>query len=299
MSHIRTFPWLALALALLPGLATADPVFRAIDGFPDDVNARLEAFLTENAEVAGRKVAVFDGDGTVLGQTPHYLADECMYMHASRHPDRKRDLLGEMGQIRNVSMQYVIGRVQYLAGESVEAVQEMGRQCFTDLYSDKIFAPMKGLVDLLQENGFEVWVITGSPQVLYQGFLSEQLGIPMTHVVGVHSIIRDGIITDELVQPVTQDHGKKEAIETVVQACPLLVAGNSRGDKEMIEHSCGLQMIVNPDEHVTPDQDMSIANYAAQEGWLVVRIRDVPAPDFPSLSSKGHGIRINKTRDVE
>ena len=285
-------------LYVTPLVATAAPIVRPIDGFSDEVNARLEAFLIETEGITERKVAVFDGDGTVLGQTPHYLADECMYMHAQQHPDRKRELLARMGAIRNVSMEYVSGRVRYLAGLGVEDVQQMGRQCFADLYADKIFAPSRDLIALLQENGFEVWVITGSPQVLYQGFLSEQLGIPMTNVVGVHSIIRDGVITDELVQPVPQDHGKTEAIETVVQTCPLLVAGNSRGDKEMIEHSCGLRLIVNPDEHVAPDQEMSIADYASSQGWLVVRVRDVPAPGFPSLSSGEFGIRINKTRDV-
>ncbi len=288
---------LVVMAVLSGGTAAADPVFRPIDGFPDEVNARLETFLSETASAPGRKVAVFDGDGTVLGQTPHYLADECLYQFAEQHPDRKRDLLAEMGSIRNVSHQYVSGRVRFLAGESVEAVRQMGHRCFEERYADKIFSPMRDLIGLLLENGFEVWVVTGSPQVLYQGFLSEQLGIPMTHVVGVHSIIRDGIVTDELVQPVTQDHGKTEAIETVVQACPLLVAGNSRGDKEMIEHSCGLRMIVNPDEHVAPDQELSIADYAAQQGWLVVRIRDAPAPDFPSLSSRVYGIRVNKTRE--
>ena len=288
---------LVLAGVLSGGTAAADPVFHPIEGFPAEVNARLESFLEETESSPGRKVAVFDGDGTVLGQTPHYLADECMYQFAEQRPDRKRDLLAEMGSIRNVSHQYVSGRVRFLAGESAEAVRQMGHRCFEQHYADKIFAPMRDLVGLLQDNGFEVWVVTGSPQVLYQGFLSEQLGIPMTHVVGVHSIIRDGIVTDELVQPVTQDHGKTEAIETVVQACPLLVAGNSRGDKEMIEHSCGLRMIVNPDEHVAPDQELSIADYAAQQGWLVVRVRDVPAPAFPSLSSKVYGIRVNKTRE--
>jgi len=280
-----------------PLVAAAAPVVRPIEGYSAEVNERLAAFLTETEAAEGRKVAVFDGDGTVLGQTPHYLADECMYMHAQQHPDRKRELLTRMGSIRNVSMEYVSGRVQYLAGLGVEEVQQMGRDCFADLYADKIFTPSRDLIALLHDNGFEVWVITGSPQVLYQGFLSEQLGIPMTNVVGVHSIIRDGVITDELVQPVTQDHGKKEAIETVVQACPLLVAGNSRGDKEMIESSCGLRLIVNPDEHVAPDQEMSIADYAESQGWLVVRVRDVPASGFPSLSSKEFGIRVNKTRD--
>jgi len=286
-----------LGVLLVTGAARAEVVFRPIEGFPDEVNTRLQAFLAEHDHTPGRKVAVFDGDGTVLGQTPHYLADECMYRFASQHPDRKAELLERMGSIRNVSMEYVSGRVRFLAGETAVDVRAMGRQCFDDLYDDKIFEPMRQLVGLLQDNGFEAWVITGSPQVLYQGFLSDQLGIPMERVVGVHSIIRDGVITDELVQPVTQDHGKREAIETVVQALPLLVAGNSRGDKEMIEASQGLRMIVNPDEHVAPDQPMSIADYAAQEGWIVVRIRDVPREGFPSLSSEVYGIRVNKTRE--
>ncbi len=294
---LRSPIFAALLLCILPSLAAAAPVIRPIEGFTDEANAQLAAFLEQTEDHAGRKVAVFDGDGTVLGQTPHYLADECMYEHAMAHPGRKRDLLAHMGSIRNVSMEYVTGRVQYLAGEKVEDVREMGRKCFAEHYSDKIFAPSRALIDLLEDNGFEVWVITGSPQVLYQGFLTEQLGIPMTNLVGVHSIIRDGVITDDIVQPVTQDHGKREAIETVVQACPLLVAGNSRGDKEMIESSCGLRLIVNPDEHVAPDQEMSIADYAAANDWIVVRVRDVPADGFPSLSSEEFGIRINKTRE--
>jgi len=287
----------ALLLCSIPALAGADPVIRTIEGFSEEANAQLAAFLVETTDHAGRKVAVFDGDGTVLGQTPHYLADECMYQHAMAHPDRKRDLLAHMGSIRNVSMEYVTGRVQYLAGERVEDVREMGRTCFAERYADKIFAPSRALIDLLEDNDFEVWIITGSPQVLYQGFLSEQLDIPLTRIVGVHSVIRDGVITDEIVQPVTQDHGKREAIETFVQATPLFVAGNSRGDKEMIETSAGLRLIVNPDEHVAPDQEMSIADYAAANDWIVVRVQDMPAQDFPSLSSKEFGIRVNKTRE--
>ena len=139
MIHIRV----TLLLCFLPTLASAAPVLRPIDGFSPEANAQLEVFLTETTDHGGRKVAVFDGDGTVLGQTPHYLADECMYEHAVAHPGRKRELLTQMGSIRNVSMEYVTGRVQYLAGERVEDVREMGRKCFAEHYSDKIFAPMR------------------------------------------------------------------------------------------------------------------------------------------------------------
>jgi hypothetical protein len=54
-----------------------------IDGFEPIANQQLEKFLIESRNEKGRKIAVFDGDGTVLGQTPHYLADECMYQWAN------------------------------------------------------------------------------------------------------------------------------------------------------------------------------------------------------------------------
>jgi len=291
---LRTF---MIAILCVPLLATGCATFTPIKGFPEDVNHKLEAFLFDSSSQPGRKVAVFDGDGTVLGQAPHYLADECMYMYAKAHPDQNPELLEKMGKMRNVAIPYVRGRVEYLAGETVESLRQMGQKCFDQLYSEKIFTPMRDLIGQLQNNGFEVWVVTGSPEVLYQQFLSKELGIPITHVVGVKSVVRGGRITNEIVPPVPQDHGKKEAIETFIQDRPLFVAGNSRGDKEMIEHSRGLRMIVNPDEHIAPDQTQSIADYAKSQGWLIVRIHDVPRPDFPSISSKDYGIRINKTRE--
>lgn len=287
----------AITLLLTLLFSACTHIYSPIRGFPPEVNRKLKQFLENSRSEPGRKIAVFDGDGTVLGQTPHYLADECMYMYAQEHPDKKPELLEQMGQIRNVAIPYVRGRVEFLAGETLDELRRMGEKCFDDLYPYKIFTPMRDLIRQLMEHGFEVWVVTGSPEALYQQFLSKHLGIPITNVIGVKSVIRAGVVTDEIVPPVPQDHGKKAAIETFIQDRPLLVAGNSRGDKEMIEYSRGLKMIVNPDEHIAPDQKQSIADYAKSQGWLVVRIRDVPRPDFPSISSKDYGIRINKTRE--
>ncbi|MCB1321949.1 MAG: haloacid dehalogenase-like hydrolase [Leptospiraceae bacterium] len=265
-----------------------------IDGLDTHSNKQLRDFLTRTADFTGRKVAVFDGDGTVLGQTPHYLADECLYEYAAQHPDYKADLIGRMRTQSNVSLPYVQNRVRYFAGLSLVDLRVMGSDCYGRLYPHKVFTPIRDLISILKQNDFEVWVVTASPEALYQEFLSRELSIPITNVVGVKSIVRDGITTDEIVHPVPQDEGKKEAIETFIQARPLLVAGNSRGDKEMIEFSADLHVIINPDEHVAPDQSVSIAEYARQSDWMIVRIPDTTAPDFPSISSKQYGVRLNK-----
>jgi len=297
---------ISLYLFLIIGLSACqsntnnnDNSFKPINGFSEDTNQQLEKFLQETGNESGRKIAVFDGDGTVLGQTPHYLADEAMYHYALEHPDQNPEIFQEMIKQSNVSLPYVQNRVKYIAGLSLQEYRDLGEKYFNKYYSNKIYEPMRSLISTLKQNGFEIWIITASPEGMYQQFLSKALEITITHIVGIKSTIKDGIITDEIIKPVPQDHGKKWAIESFVQDVPLLVAGNSRGDKEMIEFSKGLKMIVNPDEHIAPDQTESISDYAKKNDWLVVKINDVPNKDFPSISSKNFGIRLNKSHEVK
>ena len=54
--------------------------YREIKGWSKEINERIETFLNTTLTMNIRKVAVFDGDGTVIGQAPHYLADEALYL---------------------------------------------------------------------------------------------------------------------------------------------------------------------------------------------------------------------------
>ncbi|MFA6435112.1 MAG: haloacid dehalogenase-like hydrolase [Elusimicrobiales bacterium] len=288
----------ALVISVLymaaPVCRAGEAVMRNIEGFSKEANAQLGAFLAATRNEKGRKVAVFDGDGTVIGQVPHYLADECLYGYAKKHPERKPELIDEMRGQSNVSLPYVQNRVRYFAGESAQFLRGLGKECFAAAYSKKIFQPMRRLIDLLKENGFEIWVVSASPEAMYQQFLSEAFKIPVTNIIGVRSVIRQGIITDEIIPPVPQDKGKKEAVETFIQETPLLAAGNSRGDREMIEFSRGLRIMVNPDEHIEAGEKESVADYAKRNDWLTVRMNDIPEKDFPAVSSNDYGIRLNK-----
>lgn len=274
-------------------------VFSPVKGFNEQQNEKIKEFLVSVQTEKGRKIAVFDGDGTVLGQVPHYLADECMYLYAKSKPGYKTDLIKEMVKQSNVSIPYVQNRVHLLSGLSVNELRLLGKECYEKYYKGKVFPPMKELIELLKKNNFEIWIITASPEAMYQQFLSEELKIPITNIVGIRSIIRDGIITDDIVLPIAQDKGKREAIETFVQDRPLLVGGNSRGDKEMIEYSKGLKMIVNPDTHVAEDQKESIASYAEKNNWLIVRINDTPDESHPWVSTEDYKIKRNKTNEVK
>ncbi len=270
--------------------------FVAINGFSDKANLQLNLFFEKHKSTQGRKIAVFDGDGTVMGQTPHYLADECMYQYAKEDTAWNTEIIDTITKLSNVSLPYVQFRVKYIAGKSLQFYRDLGEKTFNKYYKHKIFQPVKQLISILKENDFEVWIVTASPEGMYQQFLSKEFNIPITNIIGVKSVIKNGIITDKMVHPIPQDEGKMEAIETFIQDKPLLVAGNSRGDKEMIEFSSELKIIVNPDEHIAEGQEQSIANYAKKEKWLIIKIDDTPDINFPSISSQKFGIRLNKTR---
>jgi len=269
--------------------------FKNIEGFSDSANNSLKSFFEKHKTTEGRKIAVFDGDGTVMGQTPHYLADECMYQFAKDNPEWNSEIIDTITKLSNVSIPYVQFRVKYISGKSLQFYRDLGEKTFKKHYKHKIFKPIKQLIQTLKENDFEVWIVTASPEGMYQQFLSNEFDIPITHILGVKSVIKKGIITDRMVNPIPQDEGKMEAIETFIQGKPLLVAGNSRGDKEMIEFSSELKIIVNPDEHIAEGQEKSISDYAKEEGWLVVRVKDTPKEDFPSVSSEKFGVRLNKS----
>jgi phosphoserine phosphatase len=284
-------------LTLLFDCKTKGNTYQPIEGFDLKTNERIEKFLVETKDYNKRKIAVFDGDGTVLGQAPHYMADECLYEVALNNPQKKIDVIKKMTKLSNVSMEYVQLRVKFFEGDTVEYLRELGANCYKKYYAGKVFKPMVDLIRLLKENKFEVWIITASPEAMYQKFLSEELHIPITNIVGVKSVVHEGKITGKMIEPIPQDHGKKEAIETFVQERPLLVGGNSRGDKEMIEYSGNLKLIINPDEYVAEDQTESIAEYARKNNWMIAKIKDVPSNEFPYISSKNFNMKKNKTNE--
>lgn len=296
----KTFLFLIISAQILIScsLNKSNDNFTPIVGFSETANEQLKLFFEKHKNSTERKIAVFDGDGTVMGQTPHYLADECMYQYAQENPNWHPEIIDTMIKYSNVSLPYVQYRVKYISGKSLQFYRDLGEETFNKYYKDKIFPPVKELINALKRNNFEVWIVTASPEGMYQQFLSKEFNIPVTNIIGVKSVIKNGIITDKIVFPVPQDEGKKEAIETFIQDQPQFAAGNSRGDKEMIEFGRDLRMIVNPDEHIEVGQEQSIADYAKKENWLIIKINDSPSVDFPSISSKKYGIRLNKTHIV-
>ncbi len=283
-----------LAAVFLTAACTRDQVlYQPIDGWSVEINNRIENFLDSTKSHQGRKVAVFDCDGTVFGQVPHYLADEALYQYADEVLKKRNDdeaamklaiLKSMVEHGDNVSKRYVEDRIHFLAGLTPEEIEELGYQCYLSSYQGKFYPEMKELIENLKRYDFEVWIITASPEILYQKFVAMELGIPEVNVIGVKSVVKEGRTTSEIILPIPQDDGKAHAIETFIKTRPLIVGGNSRGDMDMVNESSGLKMMVNPDDVTVrgpadgPMSGHTVKSFWEKEGALIVKCNDVTEP---------------------
>lgn len=287
--------------------------FRNVSGWNDDVNHRLESFLNSTIIIRERKVAVFDCDGTLFGQVPHYLADEALYSFAQKTYGNKKDAVSKrkmkiidgMLHGNNVGTQYVQDRINFLSGMTKEEVMRIGEDCFHEKYQQKMYPQMRELLANLKEYGFEIWILSASPELLYQGFVRKELGIPVDRILGVKSVVRNDTVTNTMVLPVPQDDGKADAIQTFIKARPLFAAGNSRGDMEMMNESVGMKLIVNPDDqkvekgHEAGDMNgYTVKGYWEKNGAIIVQCNDVDDGNYKYVSEQ-LGIKPNKSNPAK
>ena len=282
--------------------------YRPVKGWSQEINEQIEGFLNGTIAMNIRKVAVFDCDGTTFGQVPYYLADEALYQYADevlkeRNDKQAREKLKILDRMvkdgNNVGKPYVEDRVHFLAGLTPEEIETIGYNCYRQSYQGKFYPEMKQLIANLKEYGFEVWILTASPEQLYQKFVAEEFGISSINVLGAKCVIKDGVTTGEIIPPIPQDDGKAHTIETFIKARPLIVGGNSRGDMDMINESAGLKIVVNPDDITVrgpEDGAMSgqtVKSYWEKHGALIVRCDDVADPGV-KFHTEGWKIRQNR-----
>ncbi len=289
--------------------ATLDAqTYRHIYGWSEETNDQIEGFLNGTIPMTIRKVAVFDCDGTTFGQVPYYLADEALYRYADKVLKERKDkeakeklkILDRMVKDGdNVGKPYVEDRVHFLAGLTPEEIETIGYDCYRESYKGKFYPEMKQLIANLKEYGFEVWILTASPEILYQKFVAEEFGISNVNVVGAKCVIKEGITTGEIIPPIPQDDGKAHSIETFIKAAPLIVGGNSRGDMDMLNESTGLKIVVNPDDVTVrgpedgPMAGHTVKSYWEKEGALIVKCDDVRDPKV-KFFTEDWKIRMNR-----
>jgi phosphoserine phosphatase len=164
-------------------------------------------------------------------------------------------------------------------------------------YADLVYAPMLELIDLLRGAGFAVFVVTGGGVEFVRAASERLYGVGPDNVVGSAVQVgferRDGRVVlvrqAKLLGSPNEGAPKAINIQAHIGRRPIFAAGNSAGDREMLEYVTtgehpSLAIVIDHDDAereyayagkalTDPDAE-AIADTAARFGWTVVSMRD-------------------------
>jgi phosphoserine phosphatase len=287
----------------------------AILGFVDQT-------CTDGFDVAvpvAERVAVFDNDGTLWCEKPipiqldfilRRLAEmaEADPTLRERHP-WKAAHEGDYGWLARVMAEHYAGddtNVRTLGAgvvaafanitvdqfeESADAfLRETRHPTLNRGYLECAYAPMVELIGYLRANGFASYIASGGGRDFMRPISDEVYGIPREGVIGSAVALaytpddRGGVITRQMSADYLDDGPEKPVhIWTRTGRRPVLAAGNSNGDIEMLdftqhEDKPSLRLLVLHDD---PDREFKYVSgaekaldRAADHGWTVVSMQN-------------------------
>ncbi len=159
---------------------------------------------------------------------------------------------------------------------------------FNKPYNQLVFAPVVQLYRYLQENQFEIYIVSGSDPQFTRTLCEKSAGIPVQNVTGT-TILTRWVETDsgsvfirenEIVKPINDEGGKAANILYEIGKEPVIAIGNSPGDYPMLQYSKNspknMQIIINHDDSVREyyyDKDI-MSKLCKENGWLEVSMKN-------------------------
>jgi phosphoserine phosphatase len=292
----------------------------------DSIVAFITAVCDERAPTyvaPAERVAVFDKDGTLWCERPIvqavFLSDRARALLAAR-PELRSDRVlrpladGDLGAaIAAGGMPELLDAVAATdAGITVDAFAALATAWlaaathprFGRPYRELVYQPMLELIDLLQARGVRVYIVTGGGVEFVRAVGEELYGIPPDDVIG-SSLELELVRVDERLELVRQPRfrgspnegaPKPVNIQAHVGRRPILAAGNSAGDREMLEYATtgprpALGLVVDHDDaerefayvgaSVTDPDAEPVMVTARRLGWTCVSMRDDWLRVFP------------------
>ncbi|NES74825.1 MULTISPECIES: HAD family phosphatase [unclassified Okeania] len=221
------------------------------------------------------RIAVFDNDGTLWAERPHYFQEDFIKNRLPELPERKvsrlikktqkkinktgghpiseegKTFLSEIPVVSGMTT----GEYNSLARSFLDTIQsditsndEGGYQRFDTQYINLTYKPVIQLVNYLKENDFKVYICSGGGIYFVRSFSDEAYGIPSEEVIGsaIKTFYDESNTTDapggSLVRQLGLAHyddqeGKPVGIELFIGKQPIIAVGNSSGDFEMFKYT--------------------------------------------------------------
>ena len=275
------------------------------------------------------RIATFDQDGTLWVEHPIYgqavFAIDRVKALAPDHPDWATTspfdaiLSGDQKALAAFSekdWEAIIGATH--AGMTVEEFQQVASDWaataknphFDRIYTQLVYQPMLEVLNLLRDNGFRTYIVSGGGQAFVRTYAEEVYGIPPEQVVGTtigteYGYADDGTPTLTKVASLQLNNnnaGKPQDINLFIGRRPAIAFGNSTGDQQMLEWTnagdrAHLAVLIYhddakreyaygpagglPDTHVGTLTE-ALMTEATDDGWAVVSMKNDWNRIFPS-----------------
>ena len=268
------------------------------------------------------RIAVFDMDGTVYGELfPTYLEYYMLAWTILKNPDIQPDeeMLAVGRALRDgaldksfpeeMPMQHAIQAARAYSGMTLNEFADYvtqflireadGFQGMT--YGEAVYAPIVEVIDYLNENGFKVYICSGSDRFICRTLLEGVVDVPAENIIGMDVAVEatnqngedgldyvfsagdDVIRTDKLLIK----NLKMNKVAQIVQEIghqPVLSFGNSSGDVSMhnytitnnVYRSAAFMLVADDDvrDYGNPEKGQELKDKWESSGYTVISMRD-------------------------
>ncbi len=287
----------------------------------DAVLAFLDAAMALSVE---QRVAAFDNDGTLWCERPtlvqyDFFADQLAKATAAdpglaERPEFAAVLANDGAAISEIGLAHVaVALAGLFAGMEPEEFTELARDFMRRATNrargiplmQAVYQPMLELLDELRRREFTVFIVSGGGTEFVRAISQQLYGIAPEGVVGTliaYEFARrdDGrpvlLRTGQIGSAANEGAAKVSHIQAQLGRRPILAAGNSAGDREMMEWACAgngpsLALLVDHDDAdrefeyastaATFEEAEPITAIAQRLGWTVASMANDWATVFP------------------
>lgn len=163
---------------------------------------------------------------------------------------------------------------QINAGKKESQVRDWATQCVRESKTIKALAAQKMLIDELRALGVEIYVVTASAKWAVEP-AALLYGVDADHVLGMITVVKDGVVTAEPILPYTWVEGKPKALIAKTGAAPILAAGNTMGDIHLLQSATHVALAVKSHGPAEPlfQTESELQREAKNRGWFYHQFR--------------------------
>lgn len=214
--------------------------------FPEEYWTQIEKSILDLKKNQSELVAAFDADGTLwdtdLGE--NFFQYQIDQEQVPLPKDPFNHYL-EMKKINNDPRSAYVWLAQINKNITLSRVREWAEEAFNLIQPKPIFSEQQRLINLLKKHNVTIYIVTASIKWAVEPG-AKALGLEYENVIGVETAIKNNIITDEPVLPITYKQGKVDALLAKTQSIkPFLASGNTMGDFELLSAATHLRLAVS------------------------------------------------------